>query len=585
MILLMVINGDEKGGSTMAYFLKKSYTKKGTYIQICESFYSRETKDTKHKIYKTLGYVDDLRSDKIPDPVEYWEKQVKILNEKVKQKKAEARAKKVGEARPLFNVGYFLLKKVFHYLDPSEYFGYLVYRRKLQYDFTSLIEGLTYARVVNPCSKLKTYLDVLPQLYDDYDFSLDQIYDGIEIIGREYERIIEILNDRIMNKFKTRNTSKVYFDCTNFYFEIDYEDDLRRKGVSKERRLSSLIGMGLLLDADNIPLCMKLYPGNESEIPILREVIKDMKERHCIKGRTIQVADKGLNCGKNILKAKNDFDGYIYSQSVKELPQAEKTWVLLNNDYKVVYDKLDKKKIAFRYKSCIDEFEYSYFDDNGKKKKFKTQQLRIVTYNPELAKKQIYEINKLVEKAREACVSKAKKSEMGACSKYVNIGYSDEDGEVKKSNTVSINYEKIEEDKMLAGYNLLVTSELKMKPLEVYKTYHNLWNIEEDFKLFKSQLEARPVYLQKEDSIYGHFLICYISVLLIRLLQYKFFNNELCASQIVDFIREFEVVPSEKKYINTLRKGKLPDTVANLIKQPIDSYFLEESLIKKLLKI
>ena len=130
------------------------------------------------------------------------------------------------------------------------------------------------------------------------------------------------------------NTSKTYFDCTNFYFEIDKEDEFRKKGPSKENRRDPIIGLGLLLDANQIPIGMKLYPGNESEKPIIREVIKDLKNRNQITGKTIQVADKGLNCSNNIINAIKNKDGYIFSKSVKQLPEVEQTWVLLDNDYK-----------------------------------------------------------------------------------------------------------------------------------------------------------------------------------------------------------------------------------------------------------
>ena len=132
------------------------------------------------------------------------------------------------------------------------------------------------------------------------------------------------------------DTSHTYFDCTNFYFEIDKEDDFRKNGPSKENRKSPIVGMGLLLDANQIPIGMKLYPGNESEKPIIRNIIDDLKKRNNISGKTIQVADKGLNCAENIMHALKAGDGYIFSKSVKKLPEIEKTWLLLDNDYRNV---------------------------------------------------------------------------------------------------------------------------------------------------------------------------------------------------------------------------------------------------------
>ncbi len=152
---------------------------------------------------------------------------------------------------------------------------------------------------------------------------------------------------------------------------------------------------------------MKIYAGNESEKPVINAIVNELKDQNNIGGKTIRVADKGLNCAKNIFDAKRCGDGYIFSKSVKQLPEKEMTWVLLNNDYKYVKDK--EGNILYKYKECIDEFPYDYIDENGLKHNLKLKEKRLVTYNPSLVKKKIYEIDRLVEKARSLCVSRAKK--------------------------------------------------------------------------------------------------------------------------------------------------------------------------------
>lgn len=253
----------------------------------------------------------------------------------------------------------------------------------------SLASALVYARIIQPCSKRKTFEEVLPKLFDKYDFSLKQVSDGLEYIGCEYEKIIEIYNHRIRDFFNY-NTSRTYFDCTNFFFEIDREDSLRRKGPSKENRHDPIVGMGLLPDADQVPVGMKIYPGNESEKPVIRDIIHDLKQRSSISGRTIQVADKGLNCAENIVSALKAGDGYIFSKSVKQLPETEKTWALLKNDYCDVKDR--DGNTLYRIKECIDDFPYQIMDKNGRIKTVKLKEKRVVTFNPELAEKQIFEI-------------------------------------------------------------------------------------------------------------------------------------------------------------------------------------------------
>ena len=379
------------------------------------------------------------------------------------------------------------------------------------------------------------------------------------------------------------DTVHTYFDCTNFYFEIDKEDDFRLKGPSKENRRESIIGMGLLLDANQIPIGMKMYPGNDSEKPIIRNIIDDLKKRSHISGRTIQIADKGLNCFNNIAHALKAGDGYIFSKSVKTLPETEKTWVLLENDYADVKNK--RGEILYRIKECVDDFSYSYTDTAGHKKTVKLTEKRIVTFNPKLAAKQKYEINRQVEKAKKLKASQAKRSEYGDSSKYVSFIPTNKKGEETEGAVkVEINEKSIENARKFAGYNMIVTSEIHMAASKVYAAYHNLWRIEESFRVMKSQLDARPVYLQKQETITGHFLICYLAVLLTRILQRHILKNQYGTEEIFDFIRDFRVAKiSDRKYINLSRNSSFIKFFSDHTGLPLTSYFMGNTDIKKVL--
>jgi transposase len=329
---------------------------------------------------------------------------------------------------------------------------------------------------------------------------------------------------------------------------------------------------------------MKLFPGNESEKPVIRDIISELKQKNFINGKTIRVADKGLNSAENIYHTLKNGDGYIFSRSVKNLSDVEKTWVLLDNDYIDVKD--DNGEVLYRIKECIDEFEYKFKDaSTGKWKHFTITEKRIATYNPKLAQKQIREIKKQVEKARDLKVSQAKKSEYGDSAKYVIFIPTDKNGnEVDGEVTTKMNEKLIEKAIKLAGHNVIVTSELSMKSKDIYDAYHNLWRIEESFKIMKSQLDARPVYLQKRDTITGHFLICYLAVLLTRLLQFKVLKNEYSSEELFDFIHDFRVVKiSERKYINLARGSSFVKELADICSLPLTSYFLTSGEIKKML--
>lgn len=379
------------------------------------------------------------------------------------------------------------------------------------------------------------------------------------------------------------DTSHNYFDCTNFYFEIDREDDFRLKGPSKENKKEPIVGMGLLLDANQIPIGMKMYPGNESEKPVMRDIIDDLKQRNHISGRTIQVADKGLNCFENILHALKAGDGYIFSKSVKMLPDTEKIWVLLENDYVDVKNKTGE--VLYRIKDCVDDFNYNYTDKNGHRKTLKLTEKRVVTFNPKLAEKQKIEINRQVEKAKKLRTCEAKKSEYGDSSKYVTFISTDKKGEKTTGKVkVEINEKAIENAKKLAGYNMIVTSEIRMTASEIYAAYHNLWRIEESFRIMKSQLDARPVFMQKQETITGHFLICYLSVLLTRLFQIHVLKDEYGTEEIFDFIRDFRVVKiSDRKYINLTRSSSFIKDLTAQTDLPLTSYFLGNEDINKML--
>ena len=560
----------------MAYFLKKAKQSNNVYLAIYESFYSPKTNGTKHHCVKSLGSVTALKKKGIEDPVAFYQAEVDKMN--VERKKDEV--KKITDISPIRYLGYFPLKALLEKLDIHKYIDYFKYTTDYSFDLYEILSSLIYARAVSPCSKLKTYNEVIPCLYQQYRFSYDQLLDGLEFYGNDYEKIVEMFTGQVKDKFKL-NTGVTYFDCTNFYFEIDREDDFRKKGPSKENRKDPIIGLGLLLDAHQIPVGMKMYPGNESEKPIIREVITELKEKHEIKGRTIEVADKGLNCANNIFYAKQNGDGYLFSKSVKQLPEKEKVWVLLNQDYKAVKD--NEGNVLYYYKECVDEFEYLYTDEKSKNHRLSLTEKRVVTFNPSLAKKKRYEIDRMVEKAKGLSASFAKRNEYGECSKYVSFKSTSKGKETDDKVKAVLNQEAIEEDLKLAGFNLLVTSETKMSAKDIYDTYHNLWRIEESFRIMKSDLDARPVFLQKEETIKGHFLICYLTVLLERLFQFYILENKYSSSAIFNFFKAFKIVEGEDKFINVSILNDFITQLAQYTSLPLDHYSLSESKVNRIL--
>jgi len=317
----------------MAYFLKVQKQANNTYLAIYESFYSPDTKGTRHRCYKSLGSVSKLAASGIDDPVAFYKAEVEKMNAERKNDSARL----ISSASPVKYLGYFPLKAVLEKLQIRKYIDFFKLTTSYDFDLYEVLSSLIFARCVNPCSKHRTFTEVLPSLYENHSFSYDQLLEGLSFYGNDYEKIVELFGMQVREKYPL-STGVTYFDCTNFYFEIDREDDFRKKGPSKENRKDPIIGLGLLLDANQIPVGMKMYPGNESEKPVIRDVISGLKERHEISGRTIQVADKGLNCAANIFFARQNGDGYLFSKSVKQLPETEKTWVLLRKGYQEAKD-------------------------------------------------------------------------------------------------------------------------------------------------------------------------------------------------------------------------------------------------------
>lgn len=532
----------------MAFYLKKTKNNKGTFLQIYQNIYISGKGNRGHS-YKSFGYLEELAKDG-KDPIKEIQKIVDELNEGLKGK-----APQITEESTSKNVGYFILKSMIDYLEIDNELKIMTSNKKFHFEINEFIRSMIYAQVANPGSKLQAVEKVIPNILGITSYSYDQVLDGIKYIGQDYQKYIELLNKHINEKLKKRDLDKVYFDCTNYYFEIDLPKEDKQKGPSKENRKSPIIGQALLLDANQIPIGMLMYPGNESEKPKIRQQIEDTKTRYNVEGKTIQVADKGLNCARNIYSASVEAkDGYIFSKSIhgKGLVNEEKKWILLEDkDENVWHEVKDKNdKIIYKYKSCIDDFKYAYVNEEGEKIEFKVKEKRVVTYNPSLARKQRNEIEKEIDKVKTIMsIKEVERKDYGDCIKYVIFD---------KKVQPKLNEEKIKEDLSLAGYNLLVTSEIDKNEEEIYNIYHGLWKIENSFRIMKTYLEARPVFLQTMESIYGHFLIVYYALTLLRLLELYTFKNQLTPEQIITFIRDYKVTKNkDNSYINNTSESSI----------------------------
>ena len=578
----------------MAYFLRQEKKKNRIYLQMYENYWDKEKKQARSRHIETFGYVDELISDDIPDPIAYFKAYAKKKEEERLALLAEETRPRAFAAPLEMNAGHFLVHSLLTELNVKDTIDILASQMRFQFSVYDMIAQLIYARIIHPCSKSKTVSSVFPHLYKSVPISEDQVYDGCAFIGESYKKYIELFNHCYEQHYK-RDFSTAFFDCTNYYFEIDLPSEDKQKGPSKENKHEPIIGQALLLDADLVPLAMQMYPGNESEKPYIRKIVEEMKQRYKVSGKTVQVADKGLNCARNIYAAvKEADDGYIFSKSIhgKGLSEKEKTWLLLENDTNRFTDYTDENgHLLYRLKSCVDTFSYKFKDTDPQtgeetEVSFLVKEKRVVSYNPGLAKKQKAEIMKMADKATNyTTYKKMAREDLGDSVKYIRITNTDKAG--KKIRPVTdIDQNKIDEDLKYAGYNLLVTSELDMDPGQIYNTYHNLWKIEESFRITKSYLDARPVYMQKKETIYGHFLICYLSLFLLRVLEIKCFKNQINSYDLINFIRDFRIVDKGNgSYINISRNQAVNEKIKKLTGLTnLDALYLTKTEIENLFK-
>ncbi len=531
----------------MALFVKQTPQKGRVYLQIVDGIYDKKTKNTKHKVYKKLGYLDELEKD-YKDPIAYFKDWCNKENERLKGRDFEPIPTKTS----FKNLGYFPFKQLYKQLLVGKIvnnFQFLI-GDESRYKLSDVFEPLVYSRILNPTSKLETYESFLDTLVHEFNFSKAQMYDAIELLGQDNGAIFEGM--RLMMKDYYRvNLSNVYFDATNFYFEIDKPNDLAKLGPSKENRKNPIIGLGLLLDGDSIPLDYHIYPGNESEIPVARKVLEQMKEKNEITGKVIRIADKGINSKDNIADAYLAGDGYIFSQSIRGAKEKLKDYILNEKGYRIIEN--EDGEVIYKIKSRIDyEAEITVTDINGKKKKVNIPQKQIVFWSKDYSEKSKVERDRALLKTDKQLKVESiyKRDKYGFTSKYVNEDFIDEDGNIVDVEKIkSLNEEKIAYDESLDGYYLIVTSELKEKDDTIIEAYKTLWEIEESFRIMKSQLKTRPVYHSNLNAIRGHFLICMTALLFIRIVEKKKLKGKISSSQLIKSLRKYSATKlSDDKY-------------------------------------
>lgn len=550
----------------MSLFLKTAKYKNGkTYLSIVDGY--RVDGKVKQKVYKKIGYLEDLEKQ-FDDPISHFKKEVEILKKQFISKITttfDINQDNTFED-DTFNIGYAYLKTIFKELDINSVLKNKQYSSNIKYSLSRACELLTYSRILDPGSIKYTY-EHKNQFFEPFDLSLDDLYRCLNPLLDCKEDIFKTIWKNTKEEYQ-RDASTSYYDCTNYYFEIEYDDEdiknedgeiikkgLRKRGPEKNHRPDPIVEMGLLLDKQGFPISYNLFSGNTSEKETLIPEIHNIKRRHNI-DKVIVVADRGLNCSDNMIKMagidldKENRDGYIYGQSVRGADQEFKNWIL-SGDYKI--DKIiddEGNEIIFKHKSRIyPKKMYITRDDKGltksgnkKKQSITVDQKQMVYYSQKYADKQKRDRQMVIEKAKDLIKNPGaytRATSYGAAGYINNIKFDKETGVVSNGSELSLNIEKITEDEKLDGYYSIVTSEENLSDLELRNIYKGLSKIEETFKITKSEFNARPINVRLEDHIEAHFLICFIALVIIRILQDKI-NNKYTIKNLLENMKNFK---------------------------------------------
>jgi transposase len=566
-------------------FLAKNYSKKTgrTYLQIIHSYRDKQGK-SKRKVIQSLGYLDQLEK-KYNNPIAHFTQVAKQMeSERLKNKQltitidADSKVDRGCENRK--NFGHVVFSKVYHELQLDRFFNNKQRHQKFEFNSNSIMKVLLFARLLYPCSK-KATVEIKDRFFDKADFHLDNVYDCLTHFNKIAKETQQFIHEQIVKQYD-RKTDLVYYDVTNYYFEIDRPDDFRKKGYSKEHVPNPIVQMGLALDRQGIPISYRLFEGNTHDSQTLMPTLKEIKKQYQTE-RIIVVADKGLNSGDNIAFNTALGDGYIYSQSVRGASEAFKSYVLDDEGYTWIGK--DYKRKSRVIPTEINVTVGKYKNGKNKKKKFQVDQKQVIFYSRKYAERS--------KKQREAVIAKAvdlisnpskyqKSTTYGAASYVGNIEFDKNTGEILNTGKkLFLDEAKIKQDEQLDGYYAIVTSELDESDDNIIEMYKGLWKIEESFKITKSNLDARPVYLSRKDHINAHFLICFIALVIARIVEIRL-NNEYTIEKIIKTLRSVSCTHVDANHYVFNYADEVTDDINDVFNLNIGQKFMTLGEIKKI---
>lgn len=589
----------------------------------------RNGKKTTTKNIKRLGKHSELLL--ITDnPLEYAKNEVKKMNEEYRSGRSEfIVTMDFNERIPStdspcsnstsLNIGYLYLKDIYAKLNLSDFFKSVSSDRKITYDCNKICQFLTYARILDPASKYGTY-DKLDTYYEKPQVEYQHMIRFLDILDRNSDKYLKHLFDNSENIVK-RDTSVMYYDCTNYFFETEKPDEeiidevtgeiilgLRQFGISKENKTSPIVEMGLIMDSRGIPISMCIHPGNTNEqltaVPLEKEVIKMTGNK-----KFIYCADAGL--GSYNIRKFNDMGGraYIVTQSVKKLGQEIKDIVFNDSNYRLLsnddaitlkemrtFDKKDANNLSlyndFAYKAipANTAMDTGLYEEkvykNGRTKKVKAKgtlhQYIIVTFSRKMMEYQ--------RTIRERQLERAKKLLRLKDPEKIKKGPNDIRRFLKNTSSDTANYvldmDKIHEEEKYDGFYAVATN-LDDSAKDILAVAQNRYKIEDCFRIMKTNFDARPVFLRKPERIRAHFLICYTALLIYRLMECKLDDNltHVTTSNLIKTLRNMNVVNMDDMYYKSIYSGSQAlDALERCFELQLNRKYYRPSDLNKIVK-
>lgn len=597
-------------------YLKIAKRPKGSYLTIVEKYWDKKSKSPKEKTAKVIGYVDPDSKD-YDDIISRYKLEAAQMTMEHKENSFKNITINLNEVLPSNyddskNIGYVVFKYIYKELELDKFWKNVSSKYEIEYDLDKIFQLMVFSRILFPASKKKTFENRY-NFFESFDgFELEDVYRSLDIFGEHEEELQKWIYDHSVTKYH-RDLSATFFDCTNYYYDIskpdmdDLDDDgnlilkrYRKYGPEKNHRKDPIVELGLLMDNTGIPLAYDLFPGNESEKIHMLPIINRARNQYGF-GRTIVVADRGLNTSDNIfmLNGKNNTehnprDGYIYGQSVRGADKEFKEWVLKQDEYKntkIEENDTDDETSTngiFRHKSRIYPKKIYITreknDTSTVKQSITVDQKQMVYYSEKYKKKQKLERDRAVERAVDLIAHPKKYDKVsakGASGYVMNLAYT-QDGEIINKN-LALDTDKIAEEEKYDGYYSIVTSELKMDDIEIREKYRGLIRIEDTFKITKSEFDTRPIYVRTNEHIDGHFTTCFTALVLIRLLQVKL-ENKYTVGKLLTSLKKYNCVHLDKNNYQFVYNDEIIISISKSFNINLSAKYKTSNEIRRLLK-